>query len=175
MRQMMGTEMNGSSLHRQYQQPGLYASAQTMSNLGTSKPSLYGGVPLSAQNDSVGRQWTAEPANFRHISQPALFSNAPSYGRSFPSLPRGYSELQALAGDKTRLLEAQSLRQHQKQLEERSRMLEEQNKQLQMQLERLQKMAYKVSFFLLKNYKFFSILAGKYRSTEFGRNSNGQS
>lgn len=68
-------------------------------------------------------------------------------------MPRGYSEIEALAGDKRRLLEAQSLRQHQKHLEERGRMLEDQNKQLQLQLERLQKMVHKVSlFFKLNTY-----------------------
>jgi hypothetical protein len=145
MRQMMGADMSGTSLNRQYQQPGLYASAQTMPYLATSKPSLYNGT-FTIQKEPSERKWT-EPSHFRHISQPALF--APNYGRSFPSLPRGYSELEALADDKRRLLEAQSLRQHQKHLEERGRLLEEQNRQLQMQLERLQKMVQKVKVSLL--------------------------
>lgn len=56
MRQMMGTEMNGNALHRQYQQPGLYASAQTMPYLTTSKPSLYNGQPsLPISGISVNR------------------------------------------------------------------------------------------------------------------------
>lgn len=135
-------DLNEGTLQRQYQQPGIYASAQTMPYLTASKPFLYNGTQSGIQQDGR-RQWT-ESATFRNISQPALFSNTSNFGRSFPSLPRGYSELEALAGDKRRLMETQTLRLHQKHLEERGRMLEEQNRQLQMQLERLQKMVQKV-------------------------------
>lgn len=119
MRQAVDADLNGNALQRQYQQSGIYASAQNMPY--ASKPSLFNGTLSNRHGE--GRQWN-EPASFRHISQPALFSNTPNFGRSFPSLPRGFNELEALADDKRRLLESQSLRIHQKHLEERGRALE---------------------------------------------------
>ncbi|KAI6226090.1 Discontinuous actin hexagon [Aphelenchoides besseyi] len=140
MRQSTGVGMNGTSF-RQRQQPGLYASTQTMPHFAGSKPSLFGSrISGPGPEDTLERPWGA-----RHISQPALHSEngMRPFDRSFPSLPRGFSEMEALAKDQRHLLDHQSLRLHQKHLEERSKVLEDQNRQLQMQLERLQKMVRK--------------------------------
>lgn len=98
-----------------------------------SKQSLYGSEPHNT--DALWSQAR------HHISQPALHRSAE---RSFPSLPRGFSEVEALAYDQRRLLDAQTLRRHQRHLESRSKLLEEQNRQLKRQLDRLQKMVPKV-------------------------------